>query len=51
LARATVAEVYTQILSDLNFAEQNLPANYATPYLNTTRAHKNTAIALKLVYS
>lgn len=47
LARATVAEVYTQILSDLNFAEQNLPANYTTPYLNTTRAHKNTAIALK----
>jgi len=47
LARSTVAEVYTQILSDLNFAEQNLPANYATPYLNTTRAHKNTAIALK----
>ncbi|MEY4260708.1 MAG: hypothetical protein RL656_1681 [Bacteroidota bacterium] len=47
LARSTVAEVYTQILSDLNFAEQNLPANYTTPYLNTTRAHKNTAIALK----
>jgi len=47
LARATVAEVYTQILADLNFAEQNLPLNYSTPYLNTTRAHRNTAIALK----
>ena len=47
LARSTVAEVYTQILADLNFAEQNLPTNYATPYLNTTRAHRNTAIALK----
>ena len=47
LARSTVAEVYTQILTDLNFAEQNLPANYASAYLNTTRAHKNTAIALK----
>ncbi|GAA4414772.1 RagB/SusD family nutrient uptake outer membrane protein [Nibrella viscosa] len=47
LARSTVAEVYKQILDDLNFAEQNLPANYATALLNTTRAHKNTAIALK----
>lgn len=47
LARATVAQVYAQILDDLNFAEQNLPLNYATPYLNTTRAHRNTAIAFK----
>ncbi|HOA37087.1 MAG TPA: RagB/SusD family nutrient uptake outer membrane protein [Flavihumibacter sp.] len=47
LARATVAEVYTQILEDLNFAEANLPANYATNALNTTRAHTNTAIAIK----
>jgi hypothetical protein len=47
LARSTVAEVYTQILADLNFAETNLPSNYATAILNTTRAHKNTAIALK----
>lgn len=47
LARATVAEVYTQILDDLSFAEQNLPANYSTATLNTTRAHKNTAIAFK----
>ncbi|MBC8152448.1 MAG: RagB/SusD family nutrient uptake outer membrane protein [Bacteroidetes bacterium] len=47
LARSTVAEVYTQVLDDLTFAEQNLPASYASAALNTTRAHKNTAIALK----
>lgn len=47
LARATVAEVYTQILADLNFAETNLPATNASALLNTIRAHKNTAIALK----
>jgi hypothetical protein len=47
LARSTVAEVYTQILADLNFAESNLPLNYSTSILNTTRAHRNTAIALK----
>ncbi len=47
LARATVAEVYTQILADLTFAEQNLPLTNANATLNTTRAHRNTAIALK----
>lgn len=47
LARSTVAEVYTQILSDLNFAEANLPLTNANAELNTTRAHRNTAIALK----
>lgn len=47
LARSSVAEVYTQILSDLDFAEQNLPASYSSANLNTTRAHKNTAIAFK----
>jgi len=47
LARSTVAEVYTQIIKDLDFAEANLPLTYSTPALNTTRAHKNTAIALK----
>jgi hypothetical protein len=46
-ARATVAEVYTQILDDLNFAEANLAANNGTTSLNVTRAHRNTAIALK----
>jgi hypothetical protein len=47
LARSTVAEVYTQIIADLNFAETNLPSTNASAVLNTTRAHKNTAIALK----
>jgi len=47
LARSTVAEVYAQILDDLNFAEQNLLATQANALLNTTRAHKNTAIAYK----
>lgn len=47
LPRSTVAEVYTQILSDLDYAESNLPLTRATPAANTTRAHRNTAIALK----
>lgn len=47
LARATVAEVYAQILDDLNFAEANLAATNGSALLNTTRAHKNSAIALK----
>lgn len=54
LARSTVAQVYDQILLDLNFAEQNLPLSYtagqgniSTATLNVTRAHRNTAIALK----
>jgi hypothetical protein len=54
LARSTVAQVYDQILLDLNYAEQNLPLRYAAAQgnisvttLNVTRAHRNTAIALK----
>jgi hypothetical protein len=47
LARSTVAEVYTQILQDLDFAEQNLPLTYSDASLRVTRAHRNTAIALK----
>jgi len=47
LARSSVADIYQQILSDLNDAETGLPANYTTTVLNTTRATKNTAIALK----
>lgn len=47
LARSTVAQVYAQIITDLNFAETNLPLTNATAELNTTRAHRNTAIALK----
>ncbi|ANE52228.1 RagB/SusD family nutrient uptake outer membrane protein [Flavisolibacter tropicus] len=47
--RSTVAEVYTLILEDLNFAEANLPLTNAAPpsELNVVRAHKNAAIALK----
>ena len=47
LARSTVAQVYAQIIDDLNFAETNLPLTNASAELNTTRAHRNTAIALK----
>lgn len=47
LARSSVAEVYTQILADLDFAEANLPSTRGSAPLNVTRAHKNTAIALK----
>ena len=47
LARSTVAQVYDQILKDLNEAELELPTTYATVYNRTTRAHRNTAIALK----
>lgn len=47
LARSSVADIYKQILSDLNDAEAGLPANYTTTILNTTRATKNSAIALK----
>ncbi|UOQ55024.1 RagB/SusD family nutrient uptake outer membrane protein [Hymenobacter cellulosivorans] len=47
LARSSVAEVYAQILKDLDFAEQNLPLSQTSALLNVTRAHRNTAIALK----
>jgi starch-binding outer membrane protein, SusD/RagB family len=47
LAKSTVAEIYTQILKDLNDAEPLAIANYTTDLLNTTRVHKNTIIALK----
>ena len=47
LARSTVAEVYTQIIADLDFAEANVPLTYTTAALNTTRVHRNTVIALK----
>jgi hypothetical protein len=46
-ARSSVAEVYAQILRDLEEAEEGLQESYATPALNTTRAHKKTAVALK----
>ncbi len=47
LKRSTVAETYAQIIEDLDFAEQHLPSNYSSAFLNTSRGHKNTAIALK----
>jgi len=47
LARSSVAEVYTQIIADLNAAEPLSIANYSTDLLNTTRVHRNTIIALK----
>jgi starch-binding outer membrane protein, SusD/RagB family len=58
LAPTNVAGIYAQILKDLDFAEANLglistsnvtptPAASVTTLLNTTRAHRNTAIALK----
>jgi hypothetical protein len=42
-----VKEVYEQILSDLNDAESKLPLGYSSAFLNTTRAQRNAAIALK----
>ena len=47
LARSDVKVIYELILNDLDTAEQYLPEQYSTALLNTTRAHKNTAIALK----
>ncbi|MCF0055309.1 RagB/SusD family nutrient uptake outer membrane protein [Dyadobacter sp. CY356] len=47
LKRSSVAEIYAQIIKDLDEAEPDLPLNYSTSLLNTTRAHRNTAIALK----
>jgi starch-binding outer membrane protein, SusD/RagB family len=49
MKRSTVAEVYAQIIKDLNDAEATLPKFYTstTSSANTTRAHMNTAIALK----
>lgn len=54
LAPSSVADIYTQIMQDLNDAEAGLPDDYdegntaaVAARLRTTRAHKNTAIALK----
>jgi len=46
-AFSTVAEVYTQILKDLNESEADLPTTYSGALLIAARAHKATAIALK----
>lgn len=47
LARSSVAEVYAQILKDLNEAEAAAPASYTGAVNNVTRAHRNTIIAYK----
>lgn len=47
LVRSTVAQVYNQVIADLDFAESNLPLTNGNALQNTTRAHRNTAIALK----
>lgn len=47
LARSTVAEIYTQILADLNAAEPMVALTNGSEILNTTRIHRNTVIALK----
>lgn len=47
LARSTVAEVYAQIIADLDFAEQNLPLSYTDELTNVTHPHRNSAIAFK----
>lgn len=47
MAPSTVAEVYTQILQDLNDAETMAVSSYGSTALNITRIHKNTIIAYK----
>jgi hypothetical protein len=50
MARNTVAEVYAQVLADLNAAEPLAISTYTgstADLLNTTRIHKNTIIAFK----
>ncbi len=47
LARSTVDEVYNKIILDLDEAEAALPDFYPTSYLNTSRVHKASVIALK----
>lgn len=47
LVRSTVADVYKQVIEDLNAAETSLPLINSNALNNTTRAHRNSAIALK----
>jgi hypothetical protein len=47
LARSTVAEVYTQILADLDAAEPLVALDNGSALLNTTRIQRNSIIALK----
>lgn len=44
---STVAQVYAQVLQDLNDAESGLPTGYSSALLTVSRAHKASAIALK----
>jgi starch-binding outer membrane protein, SusD/RagB family len=51
MPRSTVAQVYDQILKDLNEAETQVPLNYGTAANtanNVVRAHRNAVIALKV---
>jgi len=45
--RNTVADCYTKLIEDLDFAETNLPATYSSANLKITHATKAAAIALK----
>ncbi len=47
LAPSSVAEVYTQILKDLNDAESMATANFGNDRLNITRIQKSSIIAFK----
>lgn len=47
LARSTVAQVYAQIIKDLNEAEAGVPLTYSDAVTMTSRAHRNTVIAFK----
>jgi hypothetical protein len=47
LPRATQAQVFNQMINDLDFAENNLPVKYLSGDSNVVRAHKNAAIAMK----
>ncbi len=49
--RATVATVYTNILTDLDFVENNLtavPATFVSPATKNVRATRGAAVALKM---
>jgi hypothetical protein len=48
IPRPKVSEDYQKILTDLDFAEANLPAGTAGTAINTYRATKAAAIALKM---
>ncbi|NCD68421.1 RagB/SusD family nutrient uptake outer membrane protein [Mucilaginibacter agri] len=47
LAKSSVADVYAQIIKDLNDSETGLPLTNGSALNNTIRAHRNSAIAFK----